>query len=264
MSTTGLTIESALYGAGSSTVDVKSAVISHVKDGEIQLTVSPTSLGVTDPSGQPNTLTVNYSINGGKSNTTAIKDGQVLKIAAPPLREATGLVVTKAEYGYVGNWQDVTDAVISLISDGSLSIKELSHSSVGLPDPNPQKLKTLKIEYTLNGSPNSEEINDGESFSISAPPSEQKDSKSLKDHSMSMISLFYWSVLRFIGVFFHTVSIMTAYRFGQLFISPYILAFIAFIVPFFSFWLLPMIVFVVRLFSGSDYDISILSVQPTI
>jgi hypothetical protein len=260
MSKTGLNIESALYGSGSSTVDVKSAVVSNVKDGELQLTVSPTSLGVQDPSsGQPNTLTVNYSINGGSTNTTTAKDGQVLTISAPPLRNADGLIITKAEYGYNGNWQDVTDVVENLISDSSLNIKDLSHDTVGLPDPNPQQLKILRLEYTLNGAPNSKQIKDGESFSISAPPSTQKDGKTLTSKGFDFIKTVYQGVLIFIGTFLHAVSIISAYRFGKLFISPIIVAIFAFIIPYFSFWLLPIIVFVVRLFSSSDYNIGLLS-----
>lgn len=262
---TGLSIESALYGAGSSTVDVKSAVLKHIQDGSLQLTVSVDTLGITDPSpGQPKTLTVNYSINGGQTNTSSAKDGQVLKIDAPPVRYADGLIIEKAEYGYVGNWQDVTNAVQDLISNGSLNIKKLSHTSVGLPDPNPQKLKMLKLKYTLNGAPNSEEISDGESFSISAPPSEQTDTKPLKDHATSLIGALYSNALKFIGVFLQTLSVVSAYRFGSVFLSPWILGMVAFLIPFFSFWLLPMIIFGIRLFSSSDYATPLSSVPTPI
>jgi hypothetical protein len=48
---------------------------------------------------------------GGSSNTKTVKDGDYFKIDAPPERIASGLQIVKAQYGYEGNYADVTDAV---------------------------------------------------------------------------------------------------------------------------------------------------------
>jgi hypothetical protein len=65
---TGISIKTAIYGVGSTTVDVVSAVTAQNKDGTINFAVSPTALNVEDPApGQTKTLNATYTINGGSS-----------------------------------------------------------------------------------------------------------------------------------------------------------------------------------------------------
>jgi hypothetical protein len=166
----GIQIQKALYGTDSTTVDVTSNVAAHLKDGSLNVVVSPDGLNVTDPApGQQKTLTVSYTINFGKINTSMTKDGDVLLINAPPEREADGLQIIKAEYGYIGNFTDVTDAIQTHVRDGSINLK-VSPTSAGIPDPNPNKPKSLQVEYSLNGAPNMISVNDGQTFKVSAPP----------------------------------------------------------------------------------------------
>ncbi len=95
---TGIKIVKALYGVSPNNVDVTASVVSHVKDGSINLVVTPDSLGVTDPNpGKQKTLDVTYTINNGPSNTQSVKDNEVFMVNAPPERKATGLEITKAE-----------------------------------------------------------------------------------------------------------------------------------------------------------------------
>lgn len=165
----GIQIQKALYGTDSTTVDVTSNVAAHLKDGSLNVVVSPDGLNVTDPApGQQKTLTLSYTINFGKMNTSLAKDGDVLLINAPPEREADGLQITKAEYGYVGNFTDVTDAIQAHVKNGSINIK-VSPATAGVPDPNPNKSKSLEVEYTLNGAPNLISVKDGDTFSVYAP-----------------------------------------------------------------------------------------------
>jgi hypothetical protein len=80
---TGITIVNASYGSGSSTVDVTSTVTSHIKDGELNISVSASSLNVTDPApGQPKQLTVSYTINNGSTNSKTVTEGNTLHITA--------------------------------------------------------------------------------------------------------------------------------------------------------------------------------------
>jgi len=249
---TGITISKALYGVGSQTVDVSRAVTSHIQDGKLNLVVSPDSLNVQDPAvGQVKTLTVSYTINGGSTNTVAEKDGGSININAPPVREADGLKITKAEYGYSGNFTDVTDALQSQVSNGTISIT-VSPKSVGIPDPNPSKQKTLQVQYTINGAPTSESIIDGKTFKVSAPAASAVDNKTPSQHLTSGIGIVFKNLAYFFGVYLHSMSVFSAIEFGNHFISPLLFGGLAFFIPFFSFWLLPQFVFWIRLFRTDD------------
>lgn len=167
---TGIVIEKAVYGAGSSIIDVSTAVTTRLTDGTLQIPVSASALGVDDPApGQVKTLTLTYSINGGRANTQSEDDGGTIFISAPAARAASGLQITKAEYGYDGNWTDVTEAVQNMVSDeGEVKFK-VGFKVLGIPDPNPNQQKTFKVRYTLNGGSNFRELVDGKTFHISAP-----------------------------------------------------------------------------------------------
>lgn len=249
---TGVKIETAIYGVGSTTVDVTSAVSSKLKDGSINFTVSPSSLNVNDPApGQIKTLELSYSINGGNKNSISKKDGELVFIDAPPERVASGLQIEKAEYGYSGNWTDVTNAIQNQVSDGYINIT-VGYKAVGIPDPNPNKQKQLKVDYTINGAKSSQILNDGDSFKLSAPPVEGKSNTTPSQNAMSFIGTLFTNVARFFGIFIHSLSVFTAIKFGDQFISPLLWGGLAFFIPFFSFWALPIITFWLRLFMSSD------------
>jgi hypothetical protein len=247
----GLSILSALYGAGSTTVDVKSAVSSQIRDGSISLVVSPSALNVEDPApGKNKTLTVDYSINGGSSNTTAVKDGDYLKIDAPPVRLASGLQIVKADYGYEGNFADVTDAVKNLVSNGSISMT-VSPSAVGIPDPNPAKPKLLKVDYTLNGASASQSIRDGKKFAVSAPPLNSGDvSPTIGNIIFTIVSSFIgnfiyyslWILITFLVMDFGESKFGTVGKWG--------FAALSFFMPmYFGLIIMPIIIFWWALFS---------------
>ena len=195
---TGLSIVQATYGAGSTTTDVTKSVAALVKDGVLKFTVSPTTLSVTDPApGQLKQLTISYTINGGSSNSATINDNDIVDINAPPVRLASGLQITKAEYGYGGNYTDVTNAVQDLMSsNGSINIT-VGFKQVGIPDPNPNKQKHLKVEYTINGAPSSQTINDGSKFSVSAPAAEGTSNSAPTQIVSTIISLVYLRTFMF-------------------------------------------------------------------
>jgi hypothetical protein len=247
----GISISSASYGVGTQSVDVTKAVTSHIQSGKLNFTVSSDALNVQDPApGQIKTLTITYSINGGSSNTISEKDGNVISINAPPATVASGLQITKAEYGYPSNWTDVTDAVQNYVSNGSVNFT-VGFKAVGIPDPNPSKQKTLKVDYSINGAPSSDSVVDGKKFKISAPAMTSS-TGTPSQHAMSAISILFTNVARFIGVYLQALSVFSAVEFGNYYISPFLWGGLAFVIPFFSFWLLPQIVFWIRLFSSTD------------
>ena len=180
------------------------------------------------------------------------KDNDLVWIDAPPAREASGLQIKKAEYGYSGNWTDVTDAVQNLVkSDGSIDVK-VGFKELGIPDPNPNKQKQLQVEYTINGAQSVDILNDAERFRLSAPPREDTSGPSLNDHANSIGATLFMGVAQFFGVFLYALSVLVGYRIGNYFIHPIVWGALAFFLPFFSFWGLPFVIFFARLFTSQD------------
>jgi hypothetical protein len=255
---TGISIKTAIYGVGSTTVDVVSAVTAQNKDGTINFAVSPTALNVEDPApGQLKTLNVTYTINGGSSNTISVKDGNTFHIEAPSARTASGLQIKKAEYGYQGNYTDVTNAVQDKVSKGSINLK-VGFAAVGLPDPNPNKQKDLKVEYTINGAPSTQIITDGQTFAISAPPVE--DSTSPKDSGSAIVGSIWNAVWLFIKVFLFGSLLILSWKVGQQYnqgaaVMLVIATFVTY--GFFPIFIMPFIIFWWRLFV--NYDVIVLT-----
>jgi hypothetical protein len=249
----GIQISKALYGTGTTTVDVTKSVLTQLKDGVINLVISPDSLGVTDPApGQQKTLDIAYTINSGKEMQQMLKDNEVLMISAPPERRATGLQITKAEYGYAGNFTDVTDAIQNHIKDGTIKIK-VGPSTAGIPDPNPNKLKTLAVQYTINGSPSTMEVTDGKTLNISAPAIDAPDNKTPSQHAMSIMGMIYTSVGKFLAMFLYTLSIYVCMDLSLTTGAPQLaMGALGVVLPYVAFWGLPWVFFVRRLFYTTD------------
>jgi len=241
---TGITILNASYGAGATVEDVTSQVTSHIKDGKLNLPVSLSSLNITDPApGQPKQLTVSYTINNGSTNSKIVSDGSTLSIDAPPQTVASGLTITKAEYGYSGNYTDVTDAIQSYVSDGSISLT-VSPSSAGIPDPNPNKKKNLKVVYTLNGSKNSETIDDGSKFVLSAPPLDAPGTKTPKQKLLSGAFSITSSIGYFITLFTLLLNLFACVRISLNWFNTIVPGVVIGIFPYSFFWaVLPTLFF---------------------
>jgi len=249
----GIKITKASYGTGTTTVDVTKAVASHIKDGVLNLTVTPDSLNVTDPApGQQKILDVAYTINGGSTMGQMVKDNEILMISAPPERRATGLQITKAEYGYAGNFVDVTDAIQNHIRNGRINIK-VGPSTAGVPDPNPNKLKTLSVQYELNGAANSVDVTDGKTLDISAPPVDEVDNKSPSQHAVSLFGMIYMAIGKFLAMFLYTLSIYTCMDLEIPTGFPSIaLGAMGVVLPYVAFWGLPFVLFFRRLIYTTD------------
>ena len=204
----GLKITRATYGAGTDIIDVTGAVQKLVKNGELNVVVTPDSLGVTDPAPQQTkTLTVSYTINNSSVNTATAEDNGMIKVSAPPAQAADGLKIIKAEYGVPGNMIDVTNALKSQIVNGNIKIN-VSPVGVGVPDPNPSLKKSLQVEYTLNGSVHQGTFRDGEVFQVNAPPF--TGSPGEPDHPAETAYNFYtssWSLLSSVLISYITLAV---------------------------------------------------------
>lgn len=252
---TGVKIQSATYGVGTTNlIDVAGAVSSQVVDGKLHFVVTPTALNITDPSpGQVKTLTVNYTINGGQSNTITAVDGETIDIDAPPARLASGLQIVKAEYGYDKNYQDVTEAVRSYLKDGSINVT-VNPRNMGIPDPNPNKAKQLKVDVKINGNPSSLTIKDGQTFKLNAPPVNATSSGSTPTQDVmsligSIVGYFGYFVMLFILFSITIESALygeTLFTGGKLIIG--FMAFVSFGV--FPIFILPFLMFFSRLVFG--------------
>ena len=247
----GIVVSNATYGTTSSSVDVTKTVANSIRDGVLSVSsISPSSLNVEDPApSQPKLLNVSYSINGGTSLSASARDGDNLYINAPPQRVASGLQIKKAEYGYPGNWTDVTNAVQMLVRDGKIDLK-VGFSEVGLPDPNPNKRKELQVDYTINGASNAKTFKDGERFFVSAPASEGASNSTPVGNVTSGIGILFTNIARFMGMFLYTWSIFVAMSYGG---ENYKMLWgaIAFFLPLFAFWGIPTIAFFYTIFTGS-------------
>lgn len=256
---TGLTINKALYSAGSTSTDVTSAVSKKVKDGVLNFTVSPSAFGIDDPApGQQKTLDLVYTINDGKKNEMMKKDNDLVWIDAPPARVASGLQIVKAEYGYSGNFTDVTNALQDLMkSDGSIDVK-VGFKELGIPDPNPNKQKQLSVEYTINGAQTINNFTDGQHFRVSAPAKEDlSGSPKIQEGLGSFIWLLIGGVFKTLGIFLQFSSGFITAKYGEYLFGPsevfwWIFMMIGLFIPFFGFLGLPFFAFWVRLFRSDS------------
>lgn len=249
----GIKILKASYGNGTTNVDVTKAVSSANKDGIINLLISPESLNVTDPApGQQKSMDISYTINNGSVMSEMVKDGEMLMISGPPERKATGLQIIKAEYGYAGNYTDVTDAVQNLVKDGNINIK-VSPSAVGIPDPNPNKQKTLEVQAEINGAPQVFQVVDGKTFKVSAPPEDLPDNKNPSQHAMSLFGMAYMGVGKFLAMFLYVLSIYTCMDLSVPTGFPAVaLGALGVVLPYVAFWGLPWLMFFRRLIYTTD------------
>ena len=177
--------------------------------------VTPGALNVTDPApGQIKTLTVVYTINGGASNTATAIDGEPIQIDGPPARLASGLQIKKATYGYDKTFQDVTSALRSYMNDGSINVT-VSASAMGIPDPNPQRVKYLKVDYTVNGDPTSKSIQDGQKFVLNAPPVATDTSQTPTEGALDIVGTITSDIFLFMKVFFVLSMTILAAKLGE-------------------------------------------------
>jgi hypothetical protein len=251
---TGISITNATYGTTSSSVNVTSSISALVKDGVLSIpSLSPTALNVNDPApGQAKVLTVTYVINNGSSLTRTVSDNGNLYINAPPQRIASGFQITSAQYGYPGNYQDVTDAIQNHISNGGIDIK-IGFAILGLPDPNPSKKKQFEAEYTINGAKNLITLSDGDQFKISAPPLDAPDNKTPSEHTFNIIGMLFTNLYYFVVAFLFFISFFTTLKYGEYFGGPIVLWGVVGLVPLSAFYILPVFTLVMRLFSETDF-----------
>jgi len=101
---------------------------------------------------------------------------QGVEATKPAATKQAGLDIQKASYGVAGNFSEVTQQVKDLVRDGNLSFT-VSPQAFAIMDPAPGVKKTLQVKAAMNGgTPTLFMKDDGEVFSLSAPPIKKDDS----------------------------------------------------------------------------------------
>ncbi|MBI2689210.1 MAG: hypothetical protein HYX27_23140 [Acidobacteria bacterium] len=139
-----LRIIRASYGSGRrANADVTAAVTNRVSNNTLELPVNGDTLGIDPAIGSTKTLTVEYELDGQRQVATA-RDTETLFL--PPV---TSLTIYSATYGVPGRSINATQAVAARVSNYRAEIP-VNDATLG-GDPAPNVVKTLTVEYEVNG-----------------------------------------------------------------------------------------------------------------
>ena len=153
-----LRILRATYTGGRRNADVTSAVAARVANDMLELNVNGNTLGADPAPGTVKTLTIEYEINGQRQTATA-KDGEAVILPA-----VTSFTIYSATYGVQGRTLDATRAVAARVSNNRLELPVTGDTLGG--DPAPGIVKTLTVDYELNGRRRTATARDGETLRL--------------------------------------------------------------------------------------------------
>jgi uncharacterized protein YbaA (DUF1428 family) len=166
-----LVIVKAVYGdlpSGDST-DVTQKVAAMVKDNALSVDATNDNFG--DPAENiVKKLRVDFTIDGAAQSKT-VDENATLTISAGDKPLVGKLVIVKAVYGDLpsGGSTDVTQKVAAMVKDNALSV-DATNDNFG--DPAEGIVKKLRVDYTIDGTPQTRTVGENESLAISgnAPP----------------------------------------------------------------------------------------------
>jgi membrane-bound inhibitor of C-type lysozyme len=158
-----LQINRAIYGAGYRTSDVTSRLNSQIQNNQLYLQVNSSSMGGDPAPGQVKTLTVQYALNGRPSQIV-VNEGDTLQLPYGTTASQNNLHINRATYGSGYRTSDVTSRLNSQIQNDQLYLQVNSSSMGG--DPAPGQVKTLTVEYALNGRPSQIVVNEGDTLQL--------------------------------------------------------------------------------------------------
>ncbi|MES2476375.1 MAG: family 78 glycoside hydrolase catalytic domain [Verrucomicrobiota bacterium] len=133
--------------AGSGALDVTAQVTSMIADGNFALSVTNGSFGSDPAFGTVKALRIQYQ-RGGTTLTRSFPEKSVVMLPA----DLTAPMIVSARYESVSNpetrFRDVTSTLTSLATSSfSIGVNNTTFD----PDPAPNQVKRLKIEYTVDG-----------------------------------------------------------------------------------------------------------------
>lgn len=150
--------------------DVRAAVQELVDQGEESVPVARIAQGGDPALGVPKRLRIEYSVGDGDPVTVSARDGETVYL---PLYAAK-VEVQKAVYGVPGDaarTRDVREKLQRLVDRGELTF-QVARMAEG-DDPAFLVVKTLTVEYTLNGKPGQLKGTDPEVLSFGEEPAPQ-------------------------------------------------------------------------------------------
>lgn len=157
-----LKILRATYAGGRrASADVTNAVAARVSNGTLELTVNADTLGVDPAPGTVKTLTIEYELNGQRQTATARDSESVI------LPGVASFTIYSATYGAQGRTIDATRAVTARVANNRLELPVTGDTLGG--DPAPGIVKTLTVEYGLNGNRRTASARDGETLRLPGP-----------------------------------------------------------------------------------------------
>ena len=165
--------------------------------------------------------------------------------------------IISAFYGPVGSTKDkvnVAENVRQRISSDKKGISMIvSPSSIGVKDPLPGNPKELDVRYSINGEQRSETLRDGSTFNAKVP---EGGPKSATGQAISLYGIMWSQAVSALFVFLAVFSIGLAFNLGWYVLNPIIWVVIAIVVPYASFWAIPVVLILMRIFSSQDFILS--------
>jgi hypothetical protein len=162
--------------------------------------------------------------------------------------------VVSAYYGPVGNIKDridVTQKMNELISADKKTLALIvSPTNLGVTDPSPGNPKQLDIKYTVNNEERKELVRDSSSLLIKAGDITHR---TWAGFAVSSFAGAWSGMLLVVCVFLYVMSIAFASQLGRTIFNPILWIVVALMFPYVSFWGIPIVVILMRIFSSQDF-----------
>jgi membrane-bound inhibitor of C-type lysozyme len=158
----GLRINRAVYGAGNNASDVTSRLNSQIQGDQLNLRVNNDTMGGDPAPNQVKTLTVQYAING-QTNQVVVNEGDTLRLPDGNSSQSN-LYINRAVYGTGNRTSDVTSRLKSQIQGDQLNLRVTNETMGG--DPAPNQVKTLTVQYAVNGRTSEVTIHEGDTLRL--------------------------------------------------------------------------------------------------
>ena len=162
--------------------------------------------------------------------------------------------IVSAYYGLVGSTKDrgdVTSNIKKLVSSDKNTLSLIvSPTNIGVNDPAPGNPKQLDIQYTIDNDKKEQSVTDGSTLLIQ---SQGKVPQSWTWFTISSITNIWYQAMIVVGVFFYIMSVRFSMEFGKTFLNPIVWLLVGLLLPGVSFWGLPILIIIMRIFSPYDF-----------
>jgi len=153
------------YGSGNKWVDVTDRVHSLVQNDSLNFTVNGNTLGAAARKGRNRALRLQLQDNDGNTRQVTYRENQQVSLQVRNTYQG-GLHINRAIYGRDNRNSDVTSRLNSQIQGNQLSMVVNNQNMGG--DPAPNQVKTLTVQYAVNGQSRQMVLNEGETLQLSS------------------------------------------------------------------------------------------------